>query len=207
MGVMPKQKKRNGPLDQQYLNAIRLGDHKYAGLCLLSGASLNARDHEGNTALHIAARNGDMKGMKWFLQKLYRKIDPRNGYNETPLLYLLRCGAKMKRRFPREMVRLLLQYGASVEVCDSFGRNPTHFAVQVGDPEIIDWLLWQGDTNHCDEDGYTPFCRAVLTENIMLIRPFKNRKVDPDHKETDVFPSARDLLKKSQHADIRQLYS
>lgn len=69
----------------------------------LQGANVNVKDIDGNSALHFAARNGDLAAMKWLVEEMHVTIVETNEKSETPLL----LGSKNNNN---EIVAYLNQY-------------------------------------------------------------------------------------------------
>ncbi len=88
---------------------------------LAAGANVNEPDtFFGETALHRAAKAGDLKMVQILLANGAR-VDLTDQYGETPLHFAIRG------RNP-EVIRLLLQQGADPDWEDIFGRSPVHCA-------------------------------------------------------------------------------
>src|SRR5688572_553650 len=68
------------------LQAVRMGDAAAWQARLKTKPDLNARDAEGNTALHIAALNHDRAAVDALLAA-GAEVDARNAEEATPLLY------------------------------------------------------------------------------------------------------------------------
>lgn len=153
------------------LDAAHAGDPAAAARALAAGARPDARDADGNTALHWAAINGDAKLVRRLLAA-GAVVDALNGSKATPLVYatanvdavraLLDAGAKVNHataagttpliaaaRRPQSaaVVRLLLARGADWKPA-TFG-DPTDgtaldFAAVAGDRESVRLLLAAG---------------------------------------------------------------
>ena len=88
---------------------------------LAAGVNVNEPDtFFGETALHRAAKAGDLKMVQILLANGAR-VDLTDQYGETPLHFAIRG------RNP-EVIRLLLQQGADPDWEDIFGRSPVHCA-------------------------------------------------------------------------------
>jgi len=83
----------------------------------------------------------------------------------------------------KEMVELLLQNGATLLGCDSWGdRTPLELAVDLNNIELIDLLIKKGfDPNQPDEYGWTPAMRATVKENKEVLK--KLLEYNEDFKE------------------------
>lgn len=69
-----------------------------------------------------------------------------------PLLLAVDC------EFPKEIIEKLLSLGCDVNEFDNTGRNALHYACDLENLEVIQFLLEKG-TNHslADQDGLKPF--------------------------------------------------
>ncbi len=110
---------------------------------------INARDSEGITPLNAAARNGQLKVVKFLLDNK-ANIETRDGSTLTPLLSAARAGSK-------EIVELLLDRGANVNAVSTAninhqfsswynpeGFSALHYAVSSGNKGMSEVLLAHG---------------------------------------------------------------
>jgi ankyrin repeat protein len=124
------------------------------------GASLTAKDREGEPLLNIAYRTYPIQGeedsilIMPFL--LSRGADPNasNPNGTGPLHLSAGDGALM-------MVKLLLKKKADPNLADRGGTTPLHLAV-MGDPDVVQALLEGGaNPNARDDEGRTPLTMGV----------------------------------------------
>ncbi|MBQ9455763.1 MAG: ankyrin repeat domain-containing protein [Thermoguttaceae bacterium] len=88
---------------------------------LAAGTDVNEPDtFFGETALHRAAKEGDLKMVQILLSHGAR-VDTENQYGETPLHFAIRG------RNP-EVVQAILKHGGDPDFKDHFGRTPAHCA-------------------------------------------------------------------------------
>lgn len=85
--------------------------------------------------------------------------EPDTFFGETALHRAAKAG-------DLDMVRLLLTYGARVDVTDQYGETPLHFAIRGHNPDVIRLLLEQGaDPDWEDIFGRTPaHCARFYTD-------------------------------------------
>lgn len=100
---------------------------------------LISRSHSGVTlnSLFLSSANGHASVVEYLLQ--HTLLDP-NGADKnswTSLHWACRNGH-------RDVVKLLVAYGATVDAHDSDGRTPLNRAVRIGDSEIVQTLLQAG---------------------------------------------------------------
>ena len=107
------------------LTAVRRGDAG-AWRAALSSTSVRARDHAGNTALHMAALNHDLAAVNALLEA-GAEPDARNAEDATPLLYAAGHAG---------IVRVLLARGADANAVSRAGNRP--LMVAVGHPDAYE---------------------------------------------------------------------
>ncbi|XP_017614007.1 ankyrin repeat-containing protein At5g02620-like [Gossypium arboreum] len=119
---------------------------------------LRITDQESNTALHEAARCGNVEVVKALLEF----EDPDFPYSanikqETPLYIAARRG-------DRGMLRMLLDKSKSTAHGGPHGRTVLHAAAMARDAEAVKIILEKKGnlTKERDEDGHTPLHYAVL---------------------------------------------
>jgi len=101
-------------------------------------STINAFSPDGFTALGLAAYFGHLDVAKTLLK---HRADPslasRNSLGVMPLHSALSSGH-------REIVRLLVDNGAEVNVARAEGWTPLHYTAQAGDVELTEFLLQHG---------------------------------------------------------------
>jgi ankyrin repeat protein len=154
---------------------------------LANGADPRARDSEGNTPLHHAARSSD-PGVAALLRDAAAELEVRNDDGLTPLgvacasgnwrlaRFLLERGAKAQSEDATPAliaaasveeddaagVQLLLKHKARVDARDAQGRSALHEAAFAGHVEIIQALLAaHADPQARDGKGRTPLLAAA----------------------------------------------
>jgi len=103
------------------------------------------------TAVHEAARKGDIEALRALLAKSPELIDSRGEYDRTPLLEALFARQAAAARF-------LLDKGADVQLKDKEGLEALGFAVFIGDPDLVNRIIDRGgDVNNQDNPfGWSP---------------------------------------------------
>jgi len=152
----------------ELLNAARWNQQDTVERLLSAGADVNARDSDGRTALHMAARYGHVE----IAQSLLRhgaSVDVRSSSGgDTPLF--LAVGSVWA-----PVVRLLLDHGADPSIRTADGWSLLHSAAAVDEVdlrtqprgaehvEIVHMLLAHGaDVNSTDRSGASPLFYAAL---------------------------------------------
>lgn len=115
--------------------ASRQGDEIGVGLLLEIGVNVDTADHNGETALHIAASCGHI-GVAKLLLKQGADVNSRNSSGLTPIDVAV-------RQVKTPVVKLLLENGASILI-DSMERemHPVlRWAAEFGTVELVELLL------------------------------------------------------------------
>ena len=137
--------------------------------CLREGASVNARDKDGDTPLHKAAISSKNPAVITTLLKAGAEVNARTPKTEysggvTPLHY-----AAWINNNPAA-ITALLKAGAEVNARGKDGKTPLHYAGSNKNPAVITTLLKAGaDVNARDKNGETPLYKAGRNENPAVI--------------------------------------
>ncbi|KAN0137681.1 Ankyrin repeat-containing domain protein [Lactarius tabidus] len=125
-------------------------------LLLDNGADLHARDNRGNTPLHFAAPRGHLEITRMLLE-LKADVNSQDDEGSTPL----QRASQVQRERKSDIMRLLLDYGANVNVYDKCRNTLLHFAASEGHIEVARMLLERGaDVNFKNDEGLAPLQRA-----------------------------------------------
>jgi Ankyrin repeats (3 copies)/NACHT domain/Ankyrin repeats (many copies)/Ankyrin repeat len=169
---------------------------------------LNAKDSDGTTVLHEAARSGNEAMVRLLLEKgANLKTKGRRGEtvlhvaawsgNEAMVRLLLEKGANLKTKDRRgetvlhvaagsgneAMVRLLLEKGAGLKAKDEDGTTVLHWAAWSGDEATIRLLVEKGaDPKAKKEDGTTVLHEAARSGNEAMVRLLLEKGADPKAK-------------------------
>lgn len=112
------------------------------------GGSINARDRDGLTLLHFAARDGNRVEAERLIAK-GADVNARDGKGWTPLHYAVFND--------QGVVFLLIAKGADIDAKDNDGRTALHRAALHGQGEVAAMLIAKGaDVNARDNAGKTP---------------------------------------------------
>ena len=131
---------KNVPVDEptEYgitplMMTCRNGHLKAAKMLQSKGASLAAKDNDGDMCLHFAVNDGREEVVSWLLDEKVPLDEPNNS-GVTPLA--LACG-----RGHLKVAQILHGSGASLTFKALDGSNCLHFAVSHGREEMVRWLL------------------------------------------------------------------
>ena len=109
---------------------------------------------EGDTALHLAARQGHRRIVA-FLMNLRAVVIASSASGATPLHDAVAEGHE-------DIAQLLLEHGADPDSPDSQGRTPLHDAALGGHHDVAQLLLARGaQANTKDSEGNTPLHEAA----------------------------------------------
>ena len=88
-------------------------------------------------------------------------VDARGGVTKQTALAFNDC--------PDELARWLVEHGADISACDSYGSSPLHSRAghHRGRPEIL--LDLGADVHLCDERGNTPLHNAAAVYNVETV--------------------------------------
>ena len=183
-------------VDAPLADAAMRRDHEAVRALLAAGADVDAPLGDGMTALHWAARHGDLRIARRLLAAgADREAVTRLG-RHTPLHVAGRAG-----RAP--MVAALLAAGADAEALTSTGAAPLHFAAQSGSAAAVEALLAHGADPDVREPrwGQTPLMFAAGAARTEVVEPLLRSGADPAITATVVDISARN---ESDLADSRR---
>ena len=118
------------------------------------GASPDARDADGRTALMMAAFNGHTKSAQLLMDR-GAKVNVHDGVGRTALMYAA-AGPNT------QTVKHLIDHGANLDIQDTEeGFTALMFAAAEGEAEVIKVLLSHGaNIKITDKDGDTALCFA-----------------------------------------------
>ncbi|KAJ3114619.1 Transient receptor putative cation channel sub A member 1 [Phlyctochytrium bullatum] len=127
-----------------------------------SGPGVDNQDHRGCTALHTAARHGQVDALI-FLLSCSATVDARSDDGRTPLHEAAYAGNT-------DAVQALLNAGASIEAETCTGTVPLHFAACAGRLGVVKMLLEQGASPvKVDSAGFTPLMIAEGSDHTDIV--------------------------------------
>ena len=116
-------------------------------------------NHDGCTALHVAAQENHERALHYLAQHLERSIDWPNAEHETALMVAVAHGND-------PIVNLLLDFGADIEHGDENGTRPIHIAAGRGHVKVLRTLIDRGaNTSEANHLGWLP---AEYSSNLQV---------------------------------------
>lgn len=147
---------------QDFLNAALTGNldfFKKMAEQLDDGKGLSktveqVKDANDRTALHFAAREGQIEVCKYLLEALKLDVNVKDVEGETPLVHAARQGHIAT-------VSYLLEHGADPAIPSDLGATPLHHAAGIGNLELMKLLLSKGAAVDSQSDSGTPLIWAA----------------------------------------------
>ncbi|XP_067125162.1 serine/threonine-protein phosphatase 6 regulatory ankyrin repeat subunit B-like [Centruroides vittatus] len=136
-------------------------DKDLVKLLLESGSDVNMENKAmKETSIHYCSREGNEDILKEILEHLspaevQSAFNRQSKYGWSPLLYACRAGHP-------NLVKVLLQHGARVDIFDESGKAALHLAAEYGHHEVVDILLQNNAfVNSRSKKGLTPLHLAA----------------------------------------------
>ncbi|MGP1438290.1 MAG: ankyrin repeat domain-containing protein [Treponema sp.] len=126
---------------------------------MLNEETVNTKNKDGQTLLHIAAKQNDLESVSILIKK-GAKIDSTDSEGKTPLLVAL-------ERRNIEVASLLASNNADLFKKDIFGSSPFFYAREVG---LLSNILNSKTINQKDENGKAPLHYAVEDYDVLLVK-------------------------------------
>jgi ankyrin repeat protein len=147
--------------------AVTAGNKEVVELLLSYGANPNARDSRGYTALHYAAINDNKKMVELLITK-GADIKVKDASGNTPLYIALRSGhkniadmllgkgAELSIHVAAilgniEAIKSFVETGTSIDIIDSRGFTPLHYAVIERQYDAVKFLVAEGANVNVEE--------------------------------------------------------
>ena len=137
-------------------------------ILLLPTMAVHQRAKDGSTALHLSARHGHLKLLKWLVtQGLDLHATKHNGYSVIH--------EACEGGFP-SIVKYAIKQGADVKAKVSNGKAPVHILVERENEELLQWICTEQNANidAVDDEGYTPFLCACRDGKIQTAKMVVN---------------------------------
>jgi ankyrin repeat protein len=150
--------------------AAKLGDANKVTACLERGTDVNAKDENGQTALHIAASNKH-KDIAELLTAKGADVNAKDKWGYTPLYYSI-----WNEDEDKDLTGLLVSKGADVSLTAEKDYPPIYYAVWNEDLDTVKLLVANGARFDVkDQDGWTAFRYAAWQGNRELVEFFVSK--------------------------------
>lgn len=155
-------------------------NEKTALFLIKKGADVHAKDTKGRTPLHFIVRNDDKKVTKALLDHgAQEDINVQDEKGKTPLHYASAANA-----------RLLVNYGANKDTCDSIDGTPLHTAITDMDTKKVGILL------ECNADKYA-ICKNSMQTPLKLAKSQRKKRTHCPATKREI----RDLFRTKPKSD------
>jgi ankyrin repeat protein len=145
------------------VDAAKNGDRTAVRALLQQGASVNAADADGTTALHWASYRDELESAD-LLIRAGAKVNAANDLGVTPLWTASLNGSAA-------MVQRLLEAGANPNAALLLGETPVMVASRSGYPAVIEQLIARGaDVNAHAARGQTALMWAVAQKHPEVVK-------------------------------------
>lgn len=163
MDYMLKAKKSKVDVTDNFGNtplliAAQVGDVRMVKILMAAGANPRVKDKYGEPLIHLVAKSGEIEVMK-FLLASGLKVDERSD-STGPLLVV---NSTLRGASQYEVREMIERSGGTIDTVS--GHQPIHSAAQVGNVEMVKFLISAGaDPNAKDAKGLTPLDYVDKTE-------------------------------------------
>ena len=158
--------------NKKLVEAADSGDNESVTRLLQEGAEITSRDSDGDTGLHLSARNGHMDVLQTFITHK-ADLNIRDFNQRTPLI-----NAAAKGQL--SCAQLLVAHGADTDLQSGRGMTALMWGAKKNYPEIISALLAHGtDDQIKDNDGRDALKLAEEEGNQDAVKVLKACKEHP----------------------------
>ncbi|KAK9693062.1 hypothetical protein K7432_014080 [Basidiobolus ranarum] len=210
--------------------ASKMGDYNQVVSLIKQGADVNAKEHNGWTALHYSVKNGHRKICKYLISAK-AQVDIKNYEGHAPLFVaiawrnldivrlLLRAGADVNTRSDYgitplhnaaiiadlALMKILLEYGAAVNSKDALGGTALHYAVDHDVAFVLKLLNFGADVNIRDINNETPLHRAAQRKSWPAVYTLLNDGSDINARSLDGSTPLHAAVKENEEVIMREL--
>jgi len=155
-------------------------DFEMVNILLQAGADVEARNNDGNTALHLASASGNTGICGRLLEAGPMSLAAINNYGAQPLHHASMFGRILA-------VEILLKSGANVNATGgNSGITALHMACEGGHESVVRLLLqWGADTGKQSQDGSTALLLACSSGNINIVTVLLDANCDATIRKSD----------------------
>lgn len=141
-----------------------------------AGAKVDAKNHNGDTPLHIAATHGYMNTVASLIDNK-ANLDEQNNHGDTPLHLAVSKGHVI-------IIKMLVSHSAHESVKNEDGDTPLHLAAMRGITETVNILLHEGiNVDERNKNEETPLHLAVYNKHKEITKALLDRWADVNVKD------------------------
>ena len=134
---------------------------------------VNAKNREGDTALHYASFNGNIKILKYLIE-LGADLDISNNRGRNVLHFAAQGNQ------PASLIFFKEKYKLNLDSFDDCGARPLHWACYSNAFQAAEFLMsWEVDVNIRDNEGNTPLHLCVINNDKKLVKLLQQHRGDP----------------------------
>ncbi len=144
------------------------------------------RDNDERTPLHYAVSNGNLDIVELLANKFggIKYVDKNRKAALHEAVYL--CKSEKGKKNSLNIVKILIKYGANVNVKDNSGWTPLHIAAWYSDLDIVKYLVEKGaDVNAKDNLGQTPLHISTNKGDLENVKALIHGGAIPEYKNHD----------------------
>lgn len=147
---------------------------------------VDARDHEGNTALHWSVMYGSVEAFLALI-KAGATVGIANFEGHSPLHLAVINSEALPEHVCMTMITHLLHNGANPNIGDEDGATPLHLACGIGNASLIETLVEEGgaSVNAVDHEGETALFYALRGQHVNVVRKLEELGVDINTRNSD----------------------
>lgn len=167
--LLNQEKKEDNNAQINYTNYYEL----IKRLITEAGANPNVLTKEGWSPLHMAILDGNIDVVKLLLE-LNANVNVPGGNDQTSL-HAATAYQRVNSSKGFEIIKLLLQAGASLDSVDKVLGTPLHHVAESGDTNILRFFLHdcpkinRAKVNAVNRDGQTPLHLAAMQSNLNVV--------------------------------------
>jgi ankyrin repeat protein len=176
-GINPNKKNKNALSGQNRVDtrpiiaAVKADKLEIVKILLAHGADINARNYFQETALHYAAKKGNLNMIIYLIDR-GAEINVADTAGNTPLTAVLTYGKTIGDQNNLNIIKLLIEKGADLNVKTASGETPLIIAIKkcFDKPELPQLLIAKGaDVNFKNINGDTPLHISASNNNLKLV--------------------------------------
>lgn len=157
----PDIKNSNG--DTPLMLACKMGKENFIKLLIKFNANADEKNNFGETALHMALLNGNIDIIKVLINEK-TSLDLLTESNRSITHYAVKSGKISVLKF------IIEKTNSSVNETDGLGNTLLHYACQINNFEIVEYLISLGASVHIrNKQGETPLFIAVRYSTLNII--------------------------------------